>query len=703
MAAYFEENGKGQDVYENFEFRPQQLEMALAVSDCFNQGGILAVEAGTGTGKSLAYLLPAVLFALSNGKRVGVSTYTINLQEQLWHKDIPMLRKWLDKDFKAALLKGRNNYLCRRRWQYYAEQTEAENLPFYLRLAVWLSKTATGDIAELSLVGKDKWLWSAVAAAADNCQGPLCPYFRKGCFVQEARTKAAEADIVILNHSLLLAASGMDKGVLPALPYLIVDEAHHLSKVAEEQMTVSLSHHSLSALFQRVLGKGKENDLLFSFAQQVRLAVVEEGEIKELQTVLAEVQTALYEGKKSVENFFTFLAAVFRPYVTANAYLSSQFRWQPELKEQSFWRETKIAADNFLGCLKQSVAGIEALKKALNRLENTYHLSFNNLGELDFFVISLSAIMIHLGEALAVVDEGDEQHTAWLDFLPNVYNPVLYVAPLEFGRELSEKLLSGRDGLILTSATLTINQDFTYFFEGCGLQELATEITVLQLSSPFYYDDQMLFAICTNLPDPAQVPESGWVAAIAQAILALVQAANGRTLVLFTSHAQLKSVYQNLKEELAKDDIRLLAHGISGNREHILDEFRHTARSCLMGANSFWEGVDVIGESLSLVIIVKLPFWPPTMPTTAARLENMAKAGRDGFREYSLPQAIIRFKQGTGRLIRSTEDSGVVCLLDKRALTKYYGQYFIQELPTNRLEQGPWEEVAAMVAAWLKK
>ncbi len=703
IVSYFMEGGKGQSAYEQFEYRPQQLEMAAAVTDCFNQGGILAAEAGTGTGKSLAYLLPSVLFALQNGKRVGISTYTINLQEQLLHKDIPMLQKWLQKEFSVALLKGRNNYLCRRRWQLYAAQAEKEKLPFYLRLGVWLTKTKTGDISELSLLGRDKFLWNTVAATKENCLGIACPFFRKGCFVQEARVKAAEAELVIINHSLLLAGSTMEKGVLPPLPYLVVDEAHHLSKVAEEQMTVSLSYHAILSIYHRLLGKRKENDILLFLEQQVYLANVQEDEVAEIKLLIQEVKDCLEDGKKELETFFSYLGAIFRPLVQQNAYASVQFRWQPQLKEEAFWLETEIAIQNFIEVSQKAIHSVEALQKKIDKVEKLYHLSFNHVGELDYFITNIHSILIQIGNASAVVNQEEEQYTAWLDFLPNAYYPILYVAPLEIGHELCELLLSGRDGLVFTSATLTIQDDFSYFFENIGMQEMREEIDVLQLTSPFYYDDQMLFVTCTDLSEPSQVPESQWVGEISRAISGLIQAANGRTLVLFTSHSQLKSVYQNIREDLAGKKIRLLAHGLSGNRQQILEEFRNTERCCLMGANSFWEGVDVIGESLSLVIIVKLPFWPPAMPTTAARLENMAKAGRDGFREYSLPQAIIRFKQGFGRLIRSTEDSGVVCLLDKRMLTKYYGRFFLEELPTNRIEQGSWEEAASMISRWLEK
>jgi len=700
IASYFCPDGLYEQRLEGFEDRPQQLEMALAVADSFNQKEHLVVEAGTGTGKSLAYLLPTVLFALNSGQQVAVSTHTINLQEQLLKKDIPMLQKLLGRSFEAAVLKGRSNYLCRNMFNSISRHPGDNIRYFLMRLAVWLGETEEGDTAELSLNGYDKWKWNLVCAGRENCAAPHCPYAKSSCFVNACRSRAEGADLFILNHSLLMSNTALDRGFLPPLPYLILDEAHHLEKVAEDQMSVAVDFYALLGILGRLKRneRGKASGALEFVRKQLETLILSDEAKVTCSDKIGTSEYNLDALMPEAEEFFRLLRDIALPEASCQGYYPARLRVLPALRHSDIWQLLYSNGINLQAKLNSLSKELLAIVELLLLAEIEVEQPVAGKEELK----SVAAQLREMAQTLeACLDKEGENYVVWIEFIDSDKWPSLHMAPLELGEILKASLFDQAQSIILTSATLTAAGSFSYFKQRVGLDLLDESPRELILPSPFYYEDQALFAICNDLPDWSKDSEYRCREAISQTLIKLLLASQGRALVLFTSHDQLKAVYEQIKRPLAQKGITVLAHGISGNPAVLLEYLKKEERCCILGANSFWEGVDVVGSALSMVIVVRLPFWPPNTPTIAARMEKIEADGRSSFQDYSLPQSIIRFKQGFGRLIRSCEDTGVFCVLDKRIYEKKYGRSFIKSLPTMTRVCEPTDEVAEAIRKWL--
>lgn len=700
IAAYFSPDGLYEQRLEGFEDRPQQLEMALAVADSFNEKRHLIVEAGTGTGKSLAYLLPAVLFALNSGRQTAVSTHTINLQEQLLKKDLPMLEKLLGKQVAAAVLKGRGNYLCRNMFNSISRHPSDNIRYFLMRLAVWLGETEEGDSAELALNGFEKWKWNLVCAGRENCAAPHCSYAKTSCFVARCRSRAEDADLIILNHSLLLSNTSMERGFLPPLPYLILDEAHHLEKVAEDQLSVCVDFYALLALAGRLKRseKGRAGGTLEFIRKQLETLILADEAKTSSQEKIEAIGLSLDYLMTEAEEFFRLMRDIALPEAACQGYYPARLRVLPALRLNSLWQSLTAAANRLQAGLNSLTKEILAVVELLLLAEIEAEQAVSGKEELKSIALQLREISQTME---ACLEKDAENHVVWIEFSDPEKWPSLHMAPLELGEILKSSLFDQTESIVLTSATLTAAGSFKYFKQRVGLDLLEESPRELVLPSPFYYQDQALFVICNDLPDWSKDSEYRCREAIAKALISLLDASKGRALVLFTSHDQLKAVYEEIKRPLAQKGITVLAHGISGNPAVLLQWLKKEEHCCILGANSFWEGVDVVGSALSMVIVVRLPFWPPNTPTIAARMEKIEAEGKSSFAEYSLPQSIIRFKQGFGRLIRSCEDTGVFCVLDKRICEKQYGRAFFKSLPSMTRLVAPTEEVAAEVRRWL--
>jgi len=700
IASYFSPEGLYEQRLEGFEDRPQQLEMALAVAESFNEKQHLIVEAGTGTGKSLAYLLPAVLFALNSERQVAVSTHTINLQEQLLKKDIPMLQKLLGRSLVAAVLKGRGNYLCRNMFNSISRHPGDNIRYFLMRLAVWLGETEEGDSAELALNGFEKWKWNLICAGRENCAAPHCSYAKTSCFVARCRSRAEKADLIILNHSLLLSNTSMERGFLPPLPYLILDEAHHLEKVAEDQLSVTVDFYTLLGLTGRLKRseRGRAGGTLEFIRKQLETLIIADEAKTSCQDKIEAIGIHLDYLMPEAEEFFRLMRDIALPEAGCQGYYPARLRVLPALRLKPLW-QLLINAGNSLQ------AGLNSLTKELLAVVELLLLAEIEAEQAVSGKEELKSIAMQLRETSqtieACLEKDAENHVVWIEFIDPEKWPSLHMAPLELGEILKSSLFDQAESIVLTSATLTAAGSFTYFKQRVGLDLLEESPREMVLPSPFYYQDQALFAICNDLPDWSKDSEYRCREAIAKALIELLEASKGRALVLFTSHDQLKAVYEEIKRPLAQKGITVLAHGISGNPAVLLQWLKKEEHCCILGANSFWEGVDVVGSALSMVIVVRLPFWPPNTPTIAARMEKIDAEGKSSFAEYSLPQSIIRFKQGFGRLIRSCEDTGVFCVLDKRICEKQYGRTFIKSLPSMTRLVAPTEEVAEAVRRWL--
>ncbi len=676
----------------SYEYRPQQEKMVRQVARALSDESYLLMEAGTGVGKSMAYLIPAVLWSLKHNERVLVATHTINLQEQLLFNDIPLLTGLIKEPFRSALAKGRQNYICLRRW---FGALESHHLPeeaaFLARVLIWLTVTGTGDRNGLNMNQGENDYWYAVCAETDGCLGSRCRYQRE-CFVNKAKKAADEADLVITNHSLLFSDVRADNRVLPTYGPLIIDEAHHL----EESATIHLGRQFSQGAFNRWIGSTGKN-----LARLSEKPSPESGS-KWSQTIKIALETRL-ESMESMRHFFKKLwdmAAENRP-VNESEY--SRISMRMPFGGESYWQLVEVGRE-CAGLLRKFTKEIRAaadLMDLWSLKDEAWAGPSRDICQL----IQSGEVMIE--EMEFIIDCGDHSFVYWTELESSPWGPAgkscsLIAAPIDVGQLLFERFLKNKRTVIFTSATLTVNQNFDHFTERTGLHYIPEERLVqAQFESPFLYDRQALLCINRGLPVQGAVDNEEYLNKLGDVLYKLVQVTEGRTLVLFTSHRTLREIYWRLKHRLEELDVCLLGHGIDGSRSRLLEEFKKNGRSVLFGASSFWEGVDVPGEALTFVVMVKLPFMSPSMPVLEARLEDLARRERDGFRVLSVPQAVIRFKQGFGRLIRNSSDRGCVIILDSRILDKSYGRQFLRSLPVKSHFRGGIEMITKKISDWI--
>ncbi|NHM25535.1 DEAD/DEAH box helicase [Desulfofundulus sp. TPOSR] len=693
LAALLEPGGPLALHLESYEYRPQQARMVDAVTRALEEEKFLLMEAGTGTGKSMAYLIPAFYWSLSRGQRVLIATRTINLQEQLWQRDIPLVKAALGWSCRTALVKGRQNYLCLRRWLNTLQTRDwtAAEAAFYARILVWTQETTTGDRSELNLSSLEQELWQELCADSEACLGSRCRWFARACYVSRVRGQAERANLIIVNHSLLFSDVRAENRVLPEYAALVVDEAHHLEDAATEQLGRAISR---TVLFRWL---NKLNRLLIRLSE----LAPPRGDSSWLSS-LQKVRDTSHRAFQGAESFFNALQQLVIQQASIQQKENTRrhvLRLQPGL-EGDITAELQSEQANLLFCLKDLLTG---LKKLIDHLESsqiedeswagpTWELSFHTT-EGTRMVADLESILqgtLEKNVYWVEVHEGGEKTSCSLRAAPIQVNKILY-----------EHLYQSKKSIIFTSATLTVEESFDHFMERTGLDLIPPErVVTMQVDSPFRYESQSLLCIVRGLPTPGEGSEDIYFATVASTLLDLAEITGGRMLVLYTSHRALQETYRRLKPVCEERDICLLGHNLDGNHWQLVEEFRTSQRAILMGASSFWEGVDIPGPALSCVVMVKLPFWAPQVPVVEARLEELASQGKDGFRHFSLPQAIIRFKQGFGRLIRTAQDRGVVVVLDGRLLDKKYGRHFLHSLPLKSHIQGNRHLIMKRIAHW---
>jgi ATP-dependent DNA helicase DinG len=685
-----------------YEHREPQVQMLLAVAQIQARGGTLVVEAGTGTGKSLAYLVPSIARAVRHGERVVVSTNTHTLQEQLMVKDLPGLREWLPWDFKACLLKGRSNYVSLRRWRRYLAEAckESDELKFKLKVLMWLHTTESGDRSELRLYGREEVLWAQIASDPLDCVGIHCT--KEDCYVHRARAEAEAADLVVINHALLLADAEVGGGLLPEFDHLVVDEAHHLEEAATRGLRQEVDGPGLLALLDRLaspppLGSpggtpggtpGSRSDpragggmgLLAELQKQPHLGSSSEA-------FSQAIPTSVVAGER-VRELFDLAARWVGAKLGESERRDDSVRLTPILREDNTWPEVSLAAENAVTALTALDAG---LRRAVAGVRD-----WLGGAEPDQGIRELEIIRGRLEAASRVIDEAlltpDANRVYWFTLLSRTENLVLRAAPINVGSLLRERVYRERRSTVFTSATLAVGGTFDYFKSRVGL---GPEIEELILPSPFDFLHQALVCLPTDLPAPE---DEMFDQEVEEIVASVARRVGGRTLVLFTSHRQLRDVHAALKHRVDLDQVLILGQGIDGQRRQILKSFEEADRPLLLGTASFWEGIDVPGERLSCVIMVRLPFPVPTEPVYAARAEQV----RDGFTQLALPQAALRLKQGFGRLIRRSTDRGAVVILDNRILGRDYGKAFLDVLPPASRFVGPSSEIADRVGSWLE-
>lgn len=684
--------------FTGFEHRPEQVEMMRAVAEALNQSQNLIVEAGTGTGKSIAYLLPAVFFALENNLPVVISTNTINLQEQLMAKDIPDLMKALEGYFtgvRYAQLKGRSNYLCLRRWNLRRrnEDLSLDEVRFLLRILVWAATTQTGDRGELTLRGDEELLWHRVCSQGESCLGPKCGYQkREQCFLYGARRKAEGAHVVVVNHALLLSEIAAGSKVLPPYAHLIIDEAHHLEEEATEQWGFQVAERHLVDYLDR-LSQRSEGDnyrgLLFELGSHFRGSSVPAKAQEEMEALAGVIHTATEACRDRVLEFFNALWRFLEAHTEGQGEYERRLRLTRAIRSQPDWSHVELAWENLSLALQNIEAGLSRLYSLLEPFSDANILDYENL------MIELLALIHGSGELRSqlnsAVSHQEEENIYWASLRERGNILCLYAAPLHVGPILEERLFSQKECVLLTSATLSTEGHFQYIKEQLGLKDTAE----LLLGSSFDYMNSALVYIPDDIPEPGQ---PGYQQAVEQVLMDLSRATQGRIMALFTSYAALRASYGALWASLRGEGILVLGQGIDGAPKRLLETFKTCSKTVLLGTSSFWEGVDIVGEALSVLVMARLPFNVPSDPVFAARSELFD----DPFNQYAIPQAVLRFKQGFGRLIRSKSDRGVMVVLDRRVKSKFYGDVFLGSLPLSRVKSGPSRNLAREVLAWLE-
>jgi ATP-dependent DNA helicase DinG len=683
--------------HDGYEDRPGQREMLREIAERFNEGGVTIVEAGTGTGKSLAYLLPAARWARENKERTVVSTNTINLQEQLVRKDLPLVER-LVGDVSWALVKGRGNYISIRRALLAAESQgslfEEDRSGEFASLLEWIEATEDGSLSDLPFSPADE-TWEEVRSDADICLRSRCPHFQR-CFYQQSRRRAASAELLVVNHHLLftdLAVRRATKNytqsaVLPAYKRVILDEAHNLEDAATSHLGVEVTRTGLYRALARLDRKGR------GILTAVHEGVAESAEAPALrERVENRVRPALSRARAAIEGLVERLEPSVAPGGSASRLGPSGIGEPAAAADVA---ETLAGALAALGDLEREVAELRA------RLELVEEVA----DRLEGRILDLRSIERRLAAAAhglrLVLAPGDDAsaYVRWLESKGpgQRANLVLGAAPIELGELLRESLFGQVETAVLTSATLSTRGRFDFLRGRLGLAPEALdsdddplEVSERIIMSPFDFSTQTLLCVPTDLP-PAERGDAEFQAATARVVRELSEASGGGLFVLFTSHAALRRVAELLRAEGVDRRWPLSVQG-EGDRFRLLERFVESRHGVLLGTSSFWEGVDVPGEPLRGLVIQKLPFRVPTEPITAARMEALERRGEDPFQGYMLPHAALRLKQGFGRLIRSRSDRGAVVVLDDRLVSKRYGRYLRDSLPDAPLVKGPWDHV----------
>ena len=690
--------GPFSQAFQGFEQRDEQVEMLNAVTGAIYGGKKLIVEGGTGVGKSMAYLLPAALFAASRGLRVVISTNTISLQEQLINKDIPAVIRILEGSglveeglIKATQLKGRANYLCLRRWNYLAnnDSPSVDETRLISKTAVWLQDTLAGDRAEINLSGRDAYTWSKVSAGEKGG----CPSLRNSnsaCFLRSARERADQAHIIVVNHALLLSDLVYGGGIIPEYQNLVIDEAHNLEDEATRQFGFQLTPELLGDVVDMVSRLSRETRLsLNTFDLQAAVRQNGEGLVAQMDELMPRLR----------QNWNDMWAAALR-FFQAQGSNTDDFLITPRSRGQRSWEDLETAWENVNGGLGSLAQALGNLHSYLCETEFPVHPDEQTPagpGDVSSLISESNALQGNV-EALrdqlaSIISQEDSAKIHWLKLDQNKGDVSLNSAPLDVGPTLRQQLFDQKDSVVLTSATLSAHGTFDYARRRLSLPEDSDELLV---GSPFDYRKAALLMIPEDMPQPQT---EGYVEGMGRAILDLGLNLSGRTMALFTSYSALRNVANRIRGRLDQHGIEVLAQGVDGGPAQISRRFVENPKAVLLGTSSFWEGVDFPSGVMRALVITRLPFQVPTDPVVKARSDQYENA----FNDFSIPQAVLRFRQGMGRLIRNKGDSGAIVVLDKRITGRNYGQAFLESIPSCTLQPSNLSNLGALAAQWIEE
>ena len=690
-ASVLEYGGPFSQYFESYEHRVEQVEMLKAVSNALSTGNHLIVEAGTGVGKSFAYLVPAALFAFQNNTRVVVSTNTINLQDQLIKKDIPDLQAALNLNVRAAVLKGRVNYLCPRRLEYMRSHgpANANEMRVLAKIIVWQLENTSGDRNDLNLTGPiEREIWSRLSAEDDNCTTETCLGRMGGaCAFYRAKQAAQTSHLLIVNHALLLSDVSTGSKVLPEYDYVIVDEAHHMESAVTNALSFRMTQNDLDRMLKELGGSsaGLLGRLLTDTHDALRPS-----DFGLLQQKSKRATDQAFRLEQLSKEFFSYLGQFIA--AQREGQQQSNYSWQLRVVNATRtiqgWDNLEMLWGQVSETMEILLKTLDEIYKALGELYSDGHENVEDV------MGSLATLIRRMTEAetaaSGMMHNPSNELIYWIEVNPRGERLSLNAAPLRVGPLFQKHLWYEKASVILASATMTTHGEFTYIRNTLD----ANEVDVLALGSPFDYESSTLLYVANDMPEPNAF---NYQQMLDRTILATAKATGGRMLVLFTSYAALKKTAQAITGPLAREDIFVYEQGEGASPNALLESFKTTDRAVLLGTRSFWEGVDVPGDALSVVVITKLPFEVPTDPIISARSELY----EDSFNEYYLPEAILKFRQGFGRLIRTASDRGIVAILDRRVLTKQYGRMFLESLPPCTARQGPAGNLAREAGKWL--
>jgi ATP-dependent DNA helicase DinG len=695
MSADLAQGGRVAEAVEHYHSRPQQIEVLDAVSRAFNEHEHVIVEAAPGIGRALAYLLPAATWALHNQERVVISVATTSLQNQLLHHDIPLLSKALGQPLNAVLLKGRIDYLCPNRLQTLRRRlpTSLEELRVFAKILIWLSEGGSGDSSELSLRGPAEWsTWKRLSAQDEECLTDRCEHRMNGvCPFYRAHRAAEGAHFVVVNHDLLLSdAASPDRRVLPEYEHVIVDEAHNL----EEAVTGSFSFRLDATTIKRQLADlGTNKTGLLGDVLGSTRPILPANYYEQIKGFVTIVTDAVKKMGHHVDSLYASLMAFLE--ATSNVRSGEyviQVRLSSDLRNKPAFSQVK-AAWAILGQFTTAIGeAMTRLASSLARLRGRYDVPY-----LEDLIDGVAAASRHLStvhqELNAFVAEPQESTIYWIEVSQNLDALSIHGAPLHVGPLIKRYLWDNRKTVIMVSPTLRTSGSFGYLRQRLGADD--DNVREVAVASPFNYEKSTLIYLPTDMPEPQD--RNHYQQFVERGIIELATATQGRLLALFTGYTQLRQVAQNIAPRLALGDITVFDQSDGTSRESLLEGFKSTEKAVLLGTRSFWEDLDLAAEDLVALVIVRLPFAVPSDPVYAARTETFDNS----FEQYTVPDAILRFRQGFDRLIRTRTDRGIVAIFDKRMISKSYGQSFLDSLPVCTVRRAPMSELGAAAKEWL--